>query len=272
MALLTPGDYLDIHAYEEAIDATHVFGGIVLFELSRHNCITRDIIIRNFLARTDVLLKAILHLWQINDLHDCWVLHRCLMDRLFHLSELDVLNEFDLFEEWSFFEQYKAQNKIRSDIELAAAKTNPLFTPSQDEAARAKILSKAPPEWHRPKAEDVAKRLDMTFLYKYGYDFASRHVHPMANDGERDFFEITHLEPAPSYPDQRVVLSNSILVGSMIFQVGLNASSFKWRHVVFNFLSELREHLQGGNATHLISLAKIADLFHQNVELSERKD
>ena len=39
--------------------------------------------------------------------------------------------------------------------------------------------------------------MDLTILYRYGYDFASRYADPMANDGQQDFYTITHLEPNP---------------------------------------------------------------------------
>lgn len=87
---------------------------------------------------------------------------------------------------------------------------------------RIKSLSKNPPKWRRPKAGDVAMSMNLSFLYKYGYDFASTYVHPMANDGDQDFYTLTKLKPTPPFPDQISVLSNSILVGSLILQEALN--------------------------------------------------
>jgi hypothetical protein len=39
-----------------------------------------------------------------------------------------------------------------------------------------------------------------SMLYQFGYDFASRLVHPMATDGHEDFYRITKLDPAPDFP------------------------------------------------------------------------
>ena len=45
---------------------------------------------------------------------------------------------------------------------------------------------------------------------------------------------ITKLEPAPEFPDQRSALSNTLLVGTMIIQEGLNASTLAWRALVYD--------------------------------------
>ena len=129
-------------------------------------------------------------------------LHRCLLDRLFHLSYLREKNEFELFEAWSFLEQYESLNRVRSDPEFGRNLDGVGFSVTTEQKERARTLSRDRPIWRRPKAEDVAKRLDMRFLYSYGYDYASRHIHPMANDGMQDFFTITKLKPAPDFPDQ----------------------------------------------------------------------
>lgn len=90
----------------------------------------------------------------------------------------------------------------------------------------------------------------MEFLYKYGYDYASMHVHPMANDGQQDFYSITKLEPAPRFPPNITVLSNSILASSMILQDAMNHSSFKWRKLIWTYLEQVRELLDTGNLTY----------------------
>ena len=121
------------------------------------------------------------------------------------------------------------------------------------------MLSKNRPTWRRPKAEDVAKHLGMRFLYSYGYDYASTHVHPMANDGILDFFIITKLKRAQDFPDQRVLLSNTVLTGSMIVQQALNASTLAWRVLLFDFLDELRRCLEAGDMTYRHSFTERAN-------------
>ena len=102
--------------------------------------------------------------------------------------------------------------------------------------------------------------MNLSFLYKYGYDYASTHVHPMANDGQQDFFTITKLEPSPEFPDQRSVVSNSILVGCMTVQEGLNQSSFQWRRVVYDFLYHLMQHLDDGSRDYQRTFMKIGKM------------
>jgi hypothetical protein len=255
--------YRSIEEYQLAVDGFHGFCGLLLFAFAKYSLSTKDLIIRNFIARTDVMVRAVMSLWHISDFQDCWILNRCLLDRLFHLAYLGERNEFDIFDDWSFFEQYKAQNRVRSDPDFRGAVKSQMFTPSSLEKKRYGKLLQSPPKWKRPKAEDIAKKMKLGFLYKYGYDFGSTHVHPMANDGQQDFFTITRLKPEPEFPDQRSVLSNSILVGCMIVQKGLNLSSFGWQPVAFDFLDHLLEHLEDGSGKYGITLSKISQIAQQ---------
>ena len=130
-------------------------------------------------------------------------------------------------------------------------------------------MSKNPPKWQRPKAEDVAKSMNLSFLYKYGYDFASTHVHPMANDGHQDFYTLTKLKPTPPFPDQISVLSNSILVSSLILQEALNLSSLRWRRVLWDYLEQMRLFLEKGDNAYAESFLKLEYMF-PDTELCEK--
>ena len=103
------------------------------------------------------------------------------------------------------------------------------------------LKSKAP-RWRRPKAEDVAKSMDLNFLYRFGYDYASTHVHPMAQEGEIDSSRLLSPQNHQSLPDATVV-RNSILVYSMLIQEGLNATSVQWHVIIYDFIDQLREFL-----------------------------
>lgn len=253
-------EYRSVKEFRTAVDALHGVSGLLLFAFAKQDCDTKHILMRNFIARTDTMVRGVLKLWDIADFQDCWILNRCLLDRLFHLVHLRETGSHEVFDSWSFCEQYKAQNRVRSDPECQGALKSQLFTPSPEEKSRFAELSKNPPKWERPKAEVVAKKMNLTFLYKYGYDFGSTHVHPMANDGQQDFFSITKLEPSPNFPDQRSVLSNSILIGSMIIQEALNQSNFHWRRVVYDFLDHLRAHLYDGTPDYQQTFLKIVQM------------
>jgi hypothetical protein len=267
MPKLTDEDYLAVPQYEEALAALHGITAILLFEFARDERDVREVIIRNFLARTDMLSKSIFSLWNTGDHHDCWVLHRCLLDRLFHLHHLNAANEFEAFERWSFWEQYNALNRVRSNLTLKEALKSDMFALTDSQKERAKALSTSKPTWVRPKAEVVAAQMHLEILYLYGYDFASTHVHPMANDGYEDFFTITKLEPRPVFPDQRSVLSNTLLVATIVVQEGLNASHMSWRAIVYDFLDQLRTFLDNGTTEYRATFVKLGKMFRQNIAL-----
>lgn len=228
-----------------------------------------DLIVRNFIARTDMLIRAIGRLWEIEDYQDCWILYRCLLDRLFHLAYLAETGTFEVFDDWSFHEQSCAINRIRSDRTLKGVGQSKLFTLAPKEQERFRKLSLNPPAWRRPKVEDIAKKLNLRFLYKFGYDLASMHVHPMGNDGQQDFYTITNLSPSKEFPDQRAVLGNSILAGSVIIQDGLSASTFKWRALLFDFLSHLLDFLDKGDLRYKVDFLNLSKLFEEGIDLSQ---
>ena len=268
MRKLDPNDYHSVADYQEALDALHGITGAMLFEFARYGQGYRDTIVRNFIARTNVMARAVFRLWDLQDYHDCWILHRCLLDRLFHLEHLYEHDEFELFEAWSFLQQYDAMNRVRSDPEFKGASAVSMFDLTPEQTKRAQSLRAQPPKWRRPKAEEVARRLKLHFLYRYGYDFGSTHVHPMANDGHQDFFSITGLQPTPEFPDWRVVLSNTLLVSTMLVQTGMNASSLRWRAVAYNFLDELREFLGSGREDYKDTCSKLAVALQQGFTLA----
>jgi len=269
MPKFDPEHYLPVGSYAEVLEAFHVISRILLFEFARQEQSIRDSIIQSFIARTDMMVRAIFRLWDLQDYQDCWILHRCLLDRLFHLSHLQDHDQFEVFEASSFLEQCNAVNRVRSDPEFSGALESRVFALTQEQKERVKILSRNPPVWQRPKAEDVAKKLNMRFLYRFGYDLNSMHVHPMANDGQQDFYTITKLEPAPEFPDQRAGLSNTLLVGTMILQQGLDASTLSWRVLVYDLLDDLRRFLNTGAHDYQLRFVKLGRLFEQGVRLCE---
>jgi hypothetical protein len=260
--------YHDFTEYEEAFGAFTTMGGAFLFEFARYGNGNRDTIIANYLARTVTMTRSVLELYRLGDFQDCWVLHRSMMDRLFHLEHLIDTDGFEAYEEWSFMQQYNATRRAREDPLFRAATEGPFFQVTPEQRERAKQLKKNPPAWSRPKAEEVAHKLNVHFLYRYGYDFASTHVHPMANDGLRDFYSITGLEPAPEFPDERVALSNTLLIATMIAQSCLNGSSMLWRVGVYEFLAAILEFLRAGGVGYRASFVKLGRAIEGGMHLS----
>jgi len=263
--------YLSIECYKQAIDILDVFATIVLFSLGEHGIPVRDTIIRNFIARAIVSLKGILRLYEEKDYHDCWILHRCILDRLFHLHALAKEDTFELFEKWSFKQQYEFKNKVRSDPDFKDKVIPGYFDDIDRKKARYLAICKEQIQWHRPKPEKIAKEMDLDFLYKYGYDYASALVHPMANDGDADFYRQTKLGTEEMFQDQRVVLNNSCLVVAVLIQEGLNTSSLSWRAIVYDFLDSYKKFLKDGSMDYKIIFLKIGSLA-PNFSLCKKRD
>ena len=245
-----------------------------MFEFARHSAteVTRDQIVRNFIARADTMVRGIFRLWEIKDYGDCWIIHRALLDRLFHLHVLKNNDQFDLFDDWSFKMQYEAANRLRSDPALKGQTKGLVDDLATEHKARYQRLLENPPDWRRPKAEDIAQAMSLTFLYRYGYDFASQHVHPMANDGQEDFVNITHLEPKPNFPEWKIVLSNSVLAASLIVQEALNASTLSWCRVVYDAVDGVRNFLLSASPEHHLPLAKVSRMFKEHLPLAQRRE
>ncbi len=239
----------------------HVAAGMLLISLAKYECDSRNIIIRNFMARSAMTLKGILALWDISDFQSAWILHRSLLDRMFHLRSIGENDEFSEFDDWSFYQQYNAQNKVKSDPEFKHQATGWVYDLNNDQKNRARRLGEQKPTWRRPKAEAVAKKMDMQFLYSYGYDYASSHVHPMANDGQEDFFSITRITPPHPFPSNITVINNSTLAATMIFQDAINFSSFKWKKITWTFLEDIRVALQNGNPSYQMTFRRLSDAF-----------
>jgi hypothetical protein len=255
-----PSEFRTDEEYRLATETFARLTGHFLFQFARHPLDTKNTIIQNFVARAVTMVRGIRSLWDIGDFQDCWILHRALMDRYFHLVALGKAGAYKTFDDWSFMRQYEAQNRVRSDQNCKSVLDSPLFTPTPEQRARYAALSKSQPKWKRPKAEDVAKEAQISPLYDYGYDFASMHVHPMANDGLEDFYAITKLEPRPDFPPHISVLHNSLLVGCLIANESLNQSDFRWMALVFDFYSHLMKFLESGSTDYMHTFTKLVSL------------
>lgn len=233
----------EVETLVEAIDTLKVYCGMILLSLAKHSQGLRDKTISNFLARGMTCTESIFLCWREGSEDDAWILHRSLLDRLFHLHNLIEQNSFSDFEEYSFLKMYNIRQKLLSDKEMRDKVPADLKQLQQSQKERHKKLAGKTNTWRRPKAEDVAKSMDITFLYSFGYDLASMKVHPMAQDGEVDFVRLTSPISNQALPDVTVV-KNSILAQSILIQEALNASSVQWRKVIYDFVEQIREFLK----------------------------
>lgn len=110
----------------------------------------------------------------------------------------------------------------------------------------------------------------MDFLYTFGFDLASMHVHPMSNDGQQDYYTVTGIAPEFSFPTQIAVIHNSILIMTLIAQTVFNYSSFRWRSILWDFLDHIRSAIDTGSKEYMTTSLKIIE-FRQNKQgLSEK--
>jgi len=254
-------EYRSYEEYEVAAKSFNATCGMVLFSFAKYECSKKDVILRNFVAKSSMSLQGVFALWRINNYQDCWVIYRSLLDRLLHLSYIGNNKQFEEFDDWSFFEQVKTQNGVKSNKEFKHEAAGAEYQLTSEQKVRIKHLSKNIPQWKRPKAKTMAKEMDMDFLYKFGYDMASMHVHPMANDGQQDFYTITKLSSSLQFPSQISVLNNSILISTMILQGVLNFSSFGWRKVLWDYIDEIRSFLDDGNQDYRLPFLKMSNNF-----------
>ena len=198
--------YLANEDYSELVKEAEIYTKSLLFAFVKNSTSIRDTIIRNFIARGMTTLLSIEELWKDEHYQDCWILNRALLDRFFHLVELDKENSFGTFDEWSFVKQYEARNKALSDPELKGRLDLSEWKITDVQKERYRSLKTKNVHWSRPRSEDVARGAELEFLYKYGYDYGSTHVHPMSNDGQEDFLRLTGIQEEGFVPSDRKII------------------------------------------------------------------
>ena len=242
---------------QQAIETFRVYCGVVLLSFAKHGQGLRETIARNFVARGMISTQSIFAVWKAGSEQDAWILHRSLLDRLLHLHNLGETDGFSAFEEYSFLSMYEARHRLLSDPDMRGKAPPSLRELQKSNKARYDEIAAKQSRWHRPKPEDVAKKMDLGFLYRFGYDYASTHVHPIAGDGEADFNTIVS-PPRALIPQDATVVWNSILVQTMLVQEALNVSRMRWRAIVYDFLDQVRGFLKTGDPQFHATFYKIA--------------
>ena len=241
----------------QAIETFRVYSGVVLLSFAKHGQGLRDTVARNFIARGMSCTQSIYAVWSAGSEQDAWILHRSLLDRLLHLHHLGETDGFSKFEEFSFLSMYEARHQLLSDQDMSAKVPTSLKELQKTDRPRYEAISAKQARWHRPKAEDVAKGMDLGFLYRLGYDYASMHVHPMSGDGEADFTTLISAPHVVTLPDATVV-RNSILVQSMLVQEAFNVSKMRWRAIAYDFLDQIRTFVGTGDPQFQVTFYKIS--------------
>lgn len=264
-------DYLAADQYIDAIEKLRIVTILILFEFEKHQHDSKHCIIRNFLARSNLSLLSLKSLWSIDAREDCWVLFRCILDRLFHLVHIAENDQFEEFEEWSLTKQHSLLHSLVCDPEMKGKVSEDLLLYKKSiEEKHGQVLHRKS-GWQRPKAKDVAKMMRLEFLYRYGYDFASTMIHPMANDGEEALFRQLGLKDHPRFQDHRSVLVNASLCHTLLVRAGMSYSGYEWLAVIHEFFDDMLKFLDDGAIDFMISFAGITSL-GPGCELSKSPD
>jgi Family of unknown function (DUF5677) len=251
----------------QAIETFRVYSGAVLLSFAKHGQGIRDTVARNLIARGMSCLQSIYAVWRAGSEQDAWILHRSLLDRLFHLHHLGETDGFSEFEEYSFLSMYEARHRLLSDPDMSGKAPPHLKELQKRDRPRYNALSGKQARWRRPQADDVAKRMNLGFLYRFGYDYASTHVHPMSGDGEADFAMLIS-EPHVATVSDATVVRNSILVQSMLVQEAFNVSKMRWRAIAYDFLDQIRRFVGTGDPQFHATFYKIGKAW-PNFQLCE---
>ena len=232
-------NYNSINEYSKAVAALSQFAKSVLTAYAECSCKTKDRIIRDFIARSVSAMNGMIQLWLAEDYHDCWLIYRAILDRLFYLESLGRDDKFNIFDDWSFVKRYHYKQKCIKDQKLIWKLDSIHFVISDQDRERYKSIRKAGISWKTPKAFEVASSMNLDILYHYGYDFASMYVHPLAKSGEEAYLRLTGQPIGESFDDQITVIHNSCMITNLIIGQGLFFSKLEWRSGILGFVEDI---------------------------------
>ncbi len=205
----------------------------------------KDVYFRNSIAKTVSLLKSIDILYKLEQFNEGWILYRSLIDRLVYLHYLIDNDNFIEFDEWTFVKLYEYRHNAKVDERFKRLLHNPKFKTQKGETNKYKEF-KDRLNWKKPKALEVLKSKDLDFIYKFGYDHASMHTHPMSWDGSKEFYKLTGLETNPHVETEDYLISkNSFLISSVILNLIVSNMSIPIPKVFVEYLLEIKKMALG---------------------------
>lgn len=262
-------DESEIH---KAIENFDIAIKTILYDIAKKAETKKDIFLRNSISKSCSILTSIQLLYRSSKYHDGWILYRTLVERLATIYYLNETDTYETFEQWSFIRNYEDQNTSRSDPRFKKILNDPAFRITKSMTKKYNEYKKLKAEWKRPKAEDMLNKEKLDFVYKYGFDYASKHVHPMSDDGLLEFHVLTKLEPNP-YKDHdfSVLLNNSLIISTMILQTALNSMSLDFIAVVYNYIDAIRNVLKEDYMSYKQEFLKIGKLAEQRIPMCQTK-
>ena len=160
---------------------------------------------------------------------------------MYYLIDTNSIKDFD---DWSFIQNFENRNKAKSDKEQNHFLNKEFWKESTKRIEKYHRLKAEKVEWKRPDSktfEDIAKKHNAHFLFKYGYQYASGYVHPLSSDGEDEFEIVTGIKGKRSIEmDATPIIRNSVVVLILMLRFSLNEMKFEWKENVFKFLNRIK--------------------------------
>lgn len=257
----------------QLIDTYNLGCSMLVFTFNLGELDIKDIILRNYLARSISQLNSITQLNRAGQISDCNIIYRAMIDRLGHLYYLHRTNSYQDFDEWSFVRQMDANNNSLSDVNFKSRLPKAFFLPTKEDKDRYNRIKEKGTNWKRPNIKDEFKSKGFYFLYSFGYDYASTHVHPMANDGMMEYYRMIKNPPTDIVEhfdhQSQLITQNSCLVSSMTVTECLNFSSFKWMKLAFNFIESFRQAINDHENEFELNLLKMRKCLEDKIPLAE---
>ncbi len=233
---------------------------VINFDDSELN--VKQIIIRNFIAKSHSLLQSIFLLLQEDQEGEAIALYRLLIERYFYLEYLHRTNLYQEFKDWSYIKTFESRNKMRSNSSFNDKHTKKLLIDDKEQVKKYKELKANSNLWIEPKLENLAKEIDLSFLYSMGYDLGSSFIHPRADEGYWDALRIVKKQ----FPDEHKrnnTLKNTILMSNAILIFGANNSGVDFGKFLNYYCNSIFEFL-GGNSE-FPNLKNLENLFYSSV-------
>ena len=175
---------------------------------------------------------------------------------------------------WSFIENYENRNKAKSDQEHNQFLTKEFWAESRKRIEKYQKLKKEKVSWKRPNSsqlEDIAKKHDLLFWYKYGYRYASGFVHPLSSDGEAEFELVTGINAKNKKEnDTTPIINNSVVVLIFIIELALNETNFEWNEYVFKILSSSKDFIENKSLDYKENMKIVEYMIENNYKIYKR--
>lgn len=260
-------DYKSVDEYYSLSESLAGVIALLACDLVQTNLTERQKVHIQYMAKSVTTLKGVFSLWNADCFDECYVLQRCMADRVFHLHDLIENNRFQHFEEFSFCKLFEARDKLRANPELKYLRNQ--IKDTKENRARYHHLKKAGLKYKRPKAKVVATNLDMKFLYDHGYDIASMAVHPMYNDGEQELQMMINPEFKNQMVDKRDVIHNSLLYAVYTINKSMGDIGFRWCKPVIDFFDQTLEFLKSEESCYEAPFLRIVSCSKNNMPLCQ---